>query len=105
MFSEFFSRHWKYYVMYFKYMFRPLKTWFRRKEKEKSSIEPHSHENFIGSFNDEELNWLSAQLICCRKDEIPDRMEELLSYLRNISTEEDYQWYANELEKEYKNNN
>lgn len=88
MFSEIFSKFFK-----------------RKKEKENKVIVNHTHKNvdeFIASFNDDDLDMLRSELIGCELGAIPDRIEEILSYLKGRCTDEDLKWYAEEIKKEYK---
>ena len=74
-------------------------------EKCKPNICPHPHLNvneFFLTFDDPELNSLRVELVSCQRNMIDENINEILFYLKDKCTEEDYAWISEEIKKEYK---
>jgi hypothetical protein len=74
-------------------------------KKTETTIVGHTHKDlseFIKSFNDSELNTLNADLISCPSCEIEQNIEEMMFYLKERCSKEDYEWFCQEIRKEYK---
>ena len=87
--------------------FNKLINFFRPK-KEIKNICNHTHADiyeFLKSFNDEELNLMRSELIGCNRNEIPEHIQNILLYLKDRCTKDDFDWIYEEINKEYKNNN
>lgn len=91
------------YFMFSKFFGNLLKR--GKKDEKEVIITEHTHKNvddFIASFNDEDLNVLRSELICCDRGSITDHINEILSYLKGKCTDQDLDWYSKEIRKEYK---
>lgn len=77
----------------------------KRFKTKKAEIVEHTHKDlseFINSFNDSELNELRSNLASCATCDIEQNIEEMMFYLRDRCNKEDYEWFCQEIRKEYK---
>ena len=85
-------------------MFSDILKRFKRKKTEVLIVE-HTHkdlEEFIRSFNDSELNTLKSDLVSCPLCDVKEHIEEMMFYLKGKCNKEDYEWFCQEIRKEYK---
>lgn len=83
-----------------------FKKIFKHK-KSKISICEHTHsdvDSFIISFKDIELNGLRSELISCPNYQINEYIQDITIYIKDKCTNEDFEWFCQEIRKEYKNN-
>lgn len=86
------------------FMFSDILKRFKPKKTEIKIVE-HTHKDlteFIKSFNDSDLNALMSDLICCSSCDVELYIEEMTYYLKTRCNNEDYEWFCQEIRKEYK---
>ena len=82
-----------------------LRKIFKHKVRISKPIEPHTHSNvddFLMSFKDDDLNMMRSDLIGCERGAINEHVSEILRYVEDKCTEEDFLWFSIEIRKEYK---
>ena len=79
---------------------------FKHKVTVLAPVVSHTHvdvDGFLKSFEDDDLNMMRSELIGCERAAINEHITDILNYLKDKCTDEDFAWISEEMRKEYKN--
>jgi hypothetical protein len=86
-------------------MFSGIFKYFKCKKPKEVVICTYTHDNvdnFLLSLNDYDITLLYGELIECKKCEIPEFIDILLTSLEKKCTKDDFDWISQEIKKDYK---